>query len=126
MEDCKPAPSPFQSRVKLSLTCTSPKVDATLYRQLVGSLLYLTHSHLDISFVLGLIAWYMKHPHESQCKVAKIILWCIHGIVQFKIHYSIGATPLLVGFTDSNLDGDPDDRKSTIGYVLTLGSGPIT
>ena len=39
MEDCKTTPSPFQSRVKLSLTCTSPEVDATLYRQLVGILL---------------------------------------------------------------------------------------
>eukprot|EP00253_Pinus_taeda_P035057 PITA_35057 len=34
MEDCKPAPSPFQSGVKLSVSCTSPEVDATLYRQL--------------------------------------------------------------------------------------------
>ena len=32
MEDCKPAPSPFQYGVKLSTTCTSPEVDATLYR----------------------------------------------------------------------------------------------
>jgi hypothetical protein len=31
MEDCKPAPSPFHSGVKLVATCTSPKVDATLY-----------------------------------------------------------------------------------------------
>eukprot|EP00253_Pinus_taeda_P022644 PITA_22644 len=36
------------------------------------------------------------------------------------------ASPLLVGFTDPNWDGDPDDRKSTAGYVFTLGSGPIT
>eukprot|EP00253_Pinus_taeda_P021847 PITA_21847 len=36
------------------------------------------------------------------------------------------ATPLLVGFTDSDWAGDPDDRKSTAGYVFTLGSGPIT
>ena len=56
MEDCKPTPSPFQFGVKLSLTCTSPEVDATLYHQLVGSLLYLTHSCPDISFVVGLIA----------------------------------------------------------------------
>eukprot|EP00253_Pinus_taeda_P025747 PITA_25747 len=34
--------------------------------------------------------------------------------------------PLLVGFTDSDWAGDPDDRKSTASYVFTLGSGPIT
>eukprot|EP00253_Pinus_taeda_P025381 PITA_25381 len=56
MEDCKPAPSPFQSGVKLSVTCTSPEVDATLYCQLVGKLLYLTHTRPDLSFVVGLIA----------------------------------------------------------------------
>eukprot|EP00253_Pinus_taeda_P002132 PITA_02132 len=57
MEDCKPAPSPFESGAKLSVTCTSPEVDATLYHQLVGKLLYLTHTRPDLSFVVGLIAW---------------------------------------------------------------------
>jgi hypothetical protein len=32
----------------------------------------------------------------------------------------------LVGFTDSDWAIDPDDRKSTTGYVFILGSGPIT
>ena len=32
----------------------------------------------------------------------------------------------MVGFTDSDWAGDPDDQKSTAGYVFTLGSGPIT
>eukprot|EP00253_Pinus_taeda_P030026 PITA_30026 len=36
------------------------------------------------------------------------------------------ASPLLVGFTDSDWAGDPDDRKCTAGYVFTLGLGPIT
>eukprot|EP00253_Pinus_taeda_P032488 PITA_32488 len=36
------------------------------------------------------------------------------------------ASPLLVGFTDSDCAGDPDDRKSTAGYVFTFGFGPIT
>jgi hypothetical protein len=48
------------------------------------------------------------------------------GTVQFGIHYSSGGTPLLVGFTDSDWAGDPDDRKSTAGYVFNLGSGPVT
>ena len=65
MEDCKPTPSPFQSGVKLSTTFTSPEVDATLYRQLVSSLLYLTHSCPDHSFIIGRVARYMQTPHES-------------------------------------------------------------
>jgi hypothetical protein len=71
MDDSKPTPSPFQSGVKLVATCTSPKVDATLYHQLVGSLLYLTHTHPDISFVVGLVSWYMQTPHEIHWKELK-------------------------------------------------------
>eukprot|EP00253_Pinus_taeda_P008549 PITA_08549 len=74
MEDCKPAPSPFQSGVKLSVSCTSPEVDATLYRQLVGKLLYLTHTLPDLSFAVGLVARFMQNPRESHWKAAKRIL----------------------------------------------------
>ena len=74
MEYCKQAPSPFQSGVKLSVTCTTPEVDATLYCQLVGKLLYLTHTRPDLSFVVGLVARFMHQPHESHWKVAKRIL----------------------------------------------------
>eukprot|EP00253_Pinus_taeda_P002725 PITA_02725 len=126
MEECKLAPSPFQSGVKLSVSCTSPEVDATLYRQLVGKLLYLTHTRPDLSFVVGLVARFIQNPRESHWKAAKRILRYVRGTVQFGIHYSAKATPLLVGFTDSDWAGDPDDRKSTAGYVFTLGSGPIT
>ena len=65
MEDCKPTPSPFQYGVNLSATCTSPEVDSTLYRQLVGSLLYLTHSRPDLSFSVGRVSSYIQTPHES-------------------------------------------------------------
>jgi hypothetical protein len=126
MDDCKPTPSPFQSRVKLTATCTSPEVDATLYHQLVGSLLYLTHTRPDLSFVVGLVSWYMKTPHEIHWKAAKRILHYVHGTIQFGIHYSSGGNPLLVGFIDSDWAVDPDDHKSTVGYVFSLGLGPVT
>jgi hypothetical protein len=51
----------------------------------------------------------MKTPHEIHWKAAKRILWYVQGIVQFGIHYSLGGTPLLVGFTSSDWDGNPDD-----------------
>ena len=44
----------------------------------------------------------------------------IRGTIQFGIHYSIRGEPLLVGFTDSDWANDPDDRKSTTGYVFSL------
>jgi hypothetical protein len=124
MEDSKPATSPFQSGVKLVATC--PSVDATLYHHLVGSLLYLTHIHLDISFVVGLVSWYMQTPHESHWKATKTILQYVWGTVQFGIHYSSRGTPLLVGLTDLDWVGNPNDRKSTASYVYSLGSGPVT
>jgi hypothetical protein len=74
MEDCKPAPSPFQSRFKLTATFTSPEFYATLYRQSVGSLLYLTHTRPDLSFVVGLVARYIQIAHESHWKATKRIL----------------------------------------------------
>eukprot|EP00253_Pinus_taeda_P002066 PITA_02066 len=126
MEDYKPTPSPFQSGAKLSVTYTSPEVDATLYHQLVGKILYLTHTHLDLSFIVGLISRLMQNPHESHWKAAKRILRYVRGIVQFGIHYNAKASPLLVGFIDSDWASDTDDQKSTAGYVFTLGSGPIT
>jgi hypothetical protein len=68
----------------------------------------------------------MQTPHERHWKAAKRILLYVRGTVQFKIHYSSGGTPLLVGFIDSDWVDDPDDRKSTAGYVFSLGSGPVT
>ena len=65
MEDCKPTPSPFQSGFKLSVTCTSLEVDATLYHQLVGKILFLTHNRPALSFSIGLVARFTKQPHES-------------------------------------------------------------
>ena len=50
----------------------------------------------------------------------------MQGTIQFWIHYSIEASPLLVGFTDLDWAGDPDNQKSTASYLFTLGLGPIT
>jgi hypothetical protein len=82
MEDCKSTHSPFQSGVKLVVTYTSPEVDATLYHQLVGSLLYLTHTRP--------IAQYMQTPHEIHWKATKRILWYVPCTFQFKGESFVG------------------------------------
>eukprot|EP00253_Pinus_taeda_P034007 PITA_34007 len=92
MEDCKPAPSPFQSRDKFSVTCTSPEVDATLFRQLVGKLLYLTHTHPNLSFVVSLIARFMQNPHESHWKETKRIIRYVRGACKKQSAISLSST----------------------------------
>jgi hypothetical protein len=94
---------------KLATTFTTLEVDAMCYHQLVGSLVYLTHTHPNISFEVSLIAQYMKTPHEIHWKKTKNILWYIQGTISFGIHYNLGGTPLLVGFTDFDWASDLDD-----------------
>lgn len=56
MVDYTLSPSPFLYEFKLPVTLTTPEVDATLYHQLVGKIMYLTHTHPYHSFVVGPIA----------------------------------------------------------------------
>jgi hypothetical protein len=119
-------PSPFQFGVNLVSTCTSPKVDATLYHQSVGHVLYLIHTHPNFSFFVGLVSWYVQTPHEIHWKVVKRILWYIQGKTQIGIHYNSWGDPLLVGFIDSDWANDPVDQNSISCNIFTLSLGPIT
>ena len=126
MSDCKSAPTPFQSGVKLVVECTTSLVDATLYHQLVGSLIYLTHSRPYLSFVVNLVSRFVQQPHEIHWQEAKRILRYLQGTLHYGVFYSSSTTVSLSGYTNSNWEGDSFDRQSTAGYVFQLGSGPIS
>ena len=89
MEYCKLAPSPFHYGVKLSTTYTFPEVDSTLYRQLVGSILYLTHSRPDLSFAVVRVSRYMQTPHESHWKAEKknILIYSRYNSIWDSLQY---------------------------------------
>jgi hypothetical protein len=64
MTDCKSAPAPFLSGIRLEDDGDTPLVDNALYRQLVGSLLYLIHTCPYISYAVGVVSIYMHEPHD--------------------------------------------------------------
>eukprot|EP00253_Pinus_taeda_P025561 PITA_25561 len=66
-----------------------------------------------------------KWVHATQDAIGSLADDPTDQRLQFGIHYTAEASPLLVGFTDSNWAGHPDDQKSIAGYVFTIGSGPI-
>jgi hypothetical protein len=74
MTDYKSAPTPFLSRIRLEDGRDTPLVDNTLYRKLVGSLIYLTYTHPDISYVIGEVSISMKEPHDLHWKSSNRIL----------------------------------------------------
>jgi hypothetical protein len=64
MTGCKSSPNPFLSGVKLEDGGDTPLGDSTLYRQLVWRFLYLTHSRLDLSYVVGAVSRFMQEHHH--------------------------------------------------------------
>ena len=74
MEDCKVAPCPFLSGIRLKEGGFTPLVDSTLYRQLIGILLYLNHLRPNISYVVSVATKYMQELHELHWKETKRIL----------------------------------------------------
>ena len=58
MVECKASKLPFLSRIKLGDFGASPLVDNSLYKQLGGRLLYLTHSRPNLVYVVGVVSKY--------------------------------------------------------------------
>ena len=125
MKYCKPSKTPFLSGVKLEEEGSSPMVNNTLYRQLIGCLLYLTHTWPDISYAVSVASIYMDQPHEIHWRVAKRILNFVQGTRTHGIFYKAKSDLYLIGFTDSYWEGDNIDLKSTSRYLFMLAKGPI-
>jgi hypothetical protein len=70
---------------------------ARVYRQLVGSLLYLTHSRPDLSYAVGAVSRFMQELHKLHWKDAKRILRYVQGTITFGIHYAADSTLDLIG-----------------------------
>ncbi|XP_048236301.1 secreted RxLR effector protein 161-like [Ricinus communis] len=100
--------------------------DATMYRRLVGSLIYLTLTRLDISFAVGMISRYKQNPKKPHLEAARRILRYVKSTLGYGIMYKKGGDCKLVGYCDANYAGDHDTRHSTTGYVFMLGYGAIS
>ena len=83
--DSKASCNPMGSISKLSSDPHGKKVDQKLSRSMIGSLLYLTASRLDLLFSVGICARYQVDPRVSHLKVVKHIIKYIHGTSHYGI-----------------------------------------
>eukprot|EP00253_Pinus_taeda_P027357 PITA_27357 len=102
--------------------------DNTAYTKKVGKPLIILVLYVDDLILTGSDPNLINHENSNlKNKFEMKYLGHLHYFLGLQVLQSKEeASPLLVGFIDSDWDGDPDDRKSTTGYVFTLGSGPIT
>ncbi|XP_068336581.1 secreted RxLR effector protein 161-like [Pyrus communis] len=126
MDQCNSVHNPVVPGFKLTRDKEGMKVDNTLYKQMIGSLMYLTAPHPDLMFTVSLISRYMEHPTETHLMAAKRILRYVKGTTGFGVFYKKGEDEELISYTDSDYVGDQDDRKSTSGYVFMMNSGAVS
>lgn len=126
MERSNSVRNPIVPGTKLTSEGGEAKVNVTLFKQLIGSLMYLTTTRPDLMFVVCLLSQFMAVPTESHMLAAKRVLRYIKGTVDYGVLYKRGGDDELFGFTDSDYAGDVDDRKSTSGYVFMLGEGAVS
>lgn len=111
---------------KLSKEGGRAVVDSTLYKQLVGSLMYLTVTRSDLMYIVCLIRRFMANPRETHLFAAKRVLRYIKGTIELGVFYKRGVGNELVAYTDSDYAGDLDDRRSTSGYVFMMSNGDVS
>ncbi|WVZ50368.1 hypothetical protein U9M48_001626 [Paspalum notatum var. saurae] len=128
LEDCNSCKVPMDVKLKLSKESSSPRVNATEYRSLVGSLRYLVNTRPDLAFSVGYVSRFMEEPHEEHLAAVKQIVRYIARTQNWGLFYARrnGGSDGLLGYSDNDVAGDVDSRKSTSGILFFLGESPIS
>ena len=122
MNNAKTNHTPMATNVRLDKDPNGTNIDQTMYRGMIGSLLYLTASRPDISFSLGLCVRFQSNPKESHLTALKRILRYLKGTNDLSLFYPKSDVYDLKGYSDADYAGDLVNRKSTSGMVQFLGS----
>lgn len=128
MSDCNLTKTPMETRLRLKKNSASELVDQNRYRSIVGSLRYLLHTRPDLAYSVGIVSRFMESPRSEHMAAVKQILRYIKGSASLGCVYkrSLDSELYLTGFSDSDLAGDLDDRKSTTGVMFFLGNNLIS
>lgn len=125
MTACNSTITPMDKETKLMKNPGGQEVNNIMFKQIIGSLMYVTATRPDIMHSVSLVSRFLENPQEQHLIAAKKILRYLKGTQDFGIFYRKGVQGQLTGYVDSDFAGDPDDRKSTTGYIFMFGTGAI-
>jgi hypothetical protein len=126
MEDYNPTGIPIPLGTKLSKQDEGHIVDYTLYKILVGILLYLRETRPHVMYATNLVSKFMESHKYFDWKMAKRILRYVAGTLNFGLWYTESDDNHLSGYTENDFVGSLDDRKSTLRHAFHLGMNLIS
>jgi hypothetical protein len=126
LENAKPIKTPMGTNGHLDLNEGGRIVDQKLFRSIIGSLLYITASRLDVMFIICMCARFQASPREVHLKATKRILRYLKHTSNIGLWYHKGAQFELIGYLDSDYVGCKVDRKSTSGCCQFFGRSLVS
>nr|XP_016451348.1 PREDICTED: uncharacterized mitochondrial protein AtMg00810-like [Nicotiana tabacum] len=121
MSSAKAIVTPMSPSTSLDKDEQGKSIDEIKYRGIISSLIYLTASRPDIMFSICKCAKFQSAPKESHMTAVKRILRYLIGTISHGLWYPRSNNFKLEGFSDVDLAGDKEDRKSTSGTYQLLG-----
>ncbi|XP_042056507.1 secreted RxLR effector protein 161-like [Salvia splendens] len=100
--------------------------DKAKYRRLVGKLIYLTVTRLDISFDVGLVSHFLDKPKQVHWDAVIRILQYIKKSPGKRLLFKKNGHLKIEGYSDADNAGSKSDRKSTYVYCTYLGGNLVT
>ena len=126
MADCKPISMPLDVNAKMSAHIGDVVEDVTMYRKIVGSLIYLTITRPDLNYTLGLESQFMQLPRKPHLDDVRRTLCYVRSTLDYALFYAVDAPLELYGYTDADWAGSISDKRSTSGFMFSFGSAAVT
>jgi hypothetical protein len=122
MEECRSTATPMNQKEKFCKEDEDAKIDETLYRTLIGCLMYLTATRPDIMNATSILSRYMHCVSEIHFQAAKRIVRYIMGTIDYGLKFCQVKNSILHGYSDSDWASYVDDMRSTSCYCFSFGS----
>lgn len=123
---CKPLSVPMEPNLKMSASSGTALPDASVYRRLVGRMLYLTHTRPDITYAVHKLSQFMSAPTDVHLQAAYRVLRYLKNDPSQGLFYSASSSLRLTAYSDADWAACPDSRQSITGYCIFLGDSLIS
>ncbi|XP_019055191.1 PREDICTED: uncharacterized protein LOC109115501 [Nelumbo nucifera] len=96
------------------------------YRRLVGRLVYLIVTRLDLCYSVNILSQFMHQPRQEHMDAAMKIVRYLRATANLGLFFSSTNDLCLTGYSDSDWASCLIARRSTTGYITMLGTPAIS